>query len=88
MVRKQEQERKYENILILSLFVEWKTPGAQIKAFSPFSSLRFLLEALPYFKKSTKENSLGAEMDNLHIEDLMERSEREREGGGSYLKII
>lgn len=80
---------QYENILTLFLFLEWKTPAAQIKAFSPFSFLRFLLEALPYFKKSTKENSLGAEMDDLHIEDLTERSEGERESEGeSYLKII
>lgn len=50
----------------------------------PFSPLQFLLEAFAYFKKSTKENSPGAEMADLHIEDSTEgeewETEREREG--------
>lgn len=47
----------------------------------PFSPLQFLLEAFAYFKKSTKENSPGAEMADLHIEDSTEGEEWETEGG-------
>lgn len=45
----------------------------------PFSPLQFLLEAFAYFKKSTKENSPGAEMADLHIEDSTEGEEWETE---------
>ncbi len=56
-----------------------------MKVFFLLFSFAIFVGCICIFQKSTKENSPGAEMDNLHIEDSTEgevwerESERERE---------
>lgn len=50
--------------------------------FPPFFFLAIFVGSICIFQKSTKENSLWAEMANLHIEDSTVEQESEREGEG------
>lgn len=70
LIKQTQQEQEHEQEKIICFF-EWKTPGAQMKVFFLFSFAIFV-GCICIFQKSTKENSPGAEMDDLHIEDSTE----------------
>ena len=50
-----------------------------MKVFFFLFSFAIFVGSICIFQKSTKENSPGAEMDDLHIEDSTEGEERERD---------
>lgn len=82
---KQNKNKEYEWEKIVCFF-EWKTPGAQMKAF-PFLFLsQFLLEALAYFKSLPKKIARGQKWPICILKTRQRarsrRGEREREKMG------
>ena len=52
------------------------------EGFFPLFSFAIFVRSICIFQKSTKENSPGAEMADLHIEDSTEGKEWETQRGG------